>query len=225
MITTKIFKFIEVGKRIKHNKSKILKIISFSDTQFDYFRVPNNKRPFLMNEKQLIEACCKMDQKAQRLLFDRYYKAVFRLAKRYLVDHHETEDLVVVVFNKVLKNIINFEYRGEGSLLKWLNTITINESIRAMKKIRSIHFKEDVLENTIVKPTNYSGLDIEKVNAIIAKMPKGYRNVFNLYAIDGYSHSEIAEALNISRNTSKSQLRKARKFIINELNKDERYGT
>ena len=202
-----------------------MKKLLLLDTQFDYFGVPTNKCLFLMNEKQLIEACCKMDRKAQRLLFDRYYAAVFRLAKRYLVDHHETEDLVVVVFNKVLKSITQFEYRGEGSLKKWLNTITINESIKALKKVRVIHLKEELLEQPIEKKYDHSGLDLEKVKAIIAKMPKGYRNVFNLYAIDGYSHSEIAEALNISRNTSKSQLRKARKFIINELNKDERYGT
>lgn len=166
-----------------------------------------------------------MDRRAQRLLFDRYYKPIFRLAKRYLVDYHETEDLVVVVFNKALKKIIHFEYRGEGSLRKWLNTITINESIKALKKVRSIHFKEELLENNIVDQYDYSELDLERVYAIIAKMPKGYRTVFNMYAIDDYTHSEIAEALNISRNTSKSQLRKARIFIINELEKDERYGT
>jgi len=177
-----------------------------------------------MNEKQLIEGCCKMDRKAQRVFFDTYYKAVFRLAKRYLSDHHETEDMVVIVFNKAFKNITHFEYRGEGSLRRWLNTITINESIRALKKVRAIHFKEELLEEPTVQIDN-SNLDVEQVYLILEKMPKGYRTVFNLYAIDGYTHSEIAETLNISRNTSKSQLMKARKFIINELNKGEQYGT
>ena len=177
-----------------------------------------------MNEKQLIEGCCKIDRKAQRVFFDTYYKDVFRLAKRYLSDHHETEDMVVIVFNKALKNITHFEYRGDGSLKKWLNTITINESIKALKKVRAIHFKEELLEEESIQFDNTS-LDVEQVYAILEQMPKGYRTVFNLYAIDGYTHSEIAEALNISRNTSKSQLRKARKFIINELKKGEQYGT
>ena len=132
--------------------------------------------------------------------------------------------MVVVVFNKALKNITHFEYRGDGSLKKWLNTITINESIKALKKVRAIHFKEELLEEPTVQFDN-TILDVEKVYAILEKMPKGYRTVFNLYAIDGYTHSEISESLNISRNTSKSQLRKARKFIINEWKKGEQYGT
>ena len=177
-----------------------------------------------MNEKQLIEGCCKYDQKIQRVFFDTYYKSVFRLAKRYLSDYHETEDMVVIVFNKAFKNISNFEYRGEGSLKKWLNTITINECIKALKKIRSINFKEELPEKATVSMDN-THLDIEQVYTILEKMPQGYRTVFNLYAIDGYTHSEIAETLNISRNTSKSQLRKARNFIINELKKSEQYGT
>jgi len=177
-----------------------------------------------MNEKQLIQNCSKQNRKAQKLFFETFYKSVFRLAKRYLVDHHETEDVVIIVFNKALKNISNFEYRGEGSLKKWINTITINESIRAIKKIRPINYQDEIVtEAPAIFEKNQ--LDIEQVNNILERMPKGYRTVFNLYAIDEYSHSEIAEILNISRNTSKSQLLKARKFIIRELNKGKEYGT
>ena len=177
-----------------------------------------------MDEKLLIQNCCNQNRKAQKLFFETFYKSVFRLAKRYLVDHHETEDVVIIVFNKALKNISNFEYRGAGSLKKWLNTITINESIKAIKKVRAIHYKDEIIIDEPVVFENHS-LDIEKVNKILARMPKGYRTVFNLYAIDEYSHSEIAEILNISRNTSKSQMLKARKFIIQELNKGKEYGT
>ena len=165
-----------------------------------------------MNEKLLIEGCSKMDRKAQRLFFDTYYKDIFRLAKRYLSDYHETEDMVVIVFNKALKNIAHFEYRGEGSLRKWLNTITINESIKALKKVRAIHFKEELLEEPVVQIDN-TNLDVEKVFAILEQMPKGYRTVFNLYAIEGFSHQEIAEKLNINLGTSKSQLARAKKYL------------
>lgn len=177
-----------------------------------------------MNEKQLIQECSNHNRKAQKLFFETFYKSVFRLAKRYLVDHHETEDVVIIVFNKALKNISHFEYRGEGSLRKWMNTITINESIKTIKKVRPIHYQDEIKIDEPVIFENHS-LDIEKVNKILKRMPKGYRTVFNLYAIDEYSHSEIAEILNISRNTSKSQLLKARKFIIQELNKGKEYGT
>ena len=177
-----------------------------------------------MNEKQLIEKCSQMDQKAQRAFYDTYYRDVFRLARRYLSDFHETEDIVIIVFNKALKNIAHFEYRGEGSLKKWLNTITINESIKALKKIRPISYLEELPES-LPEPITNVPIDMEIVEKILATMPLGYRTVFNLYAIDEYSHSEIAEILNISRNTSKSQMLKARKYIINQLNQRKSYGT
>lgn len=177
-----------------------------------------------MLEKKLIENCCKQDQQAQRALFDTYYKSVFRLVRRYMNDFHESEDVTIIVFNKVFAKIDNFEYRGEGSLRKWLNTIAINESIRAIKKVRNLHFQAEPIEEIPVIESE-AHIDVDKVNLIIQKMPRGYRTVFNLYAIDGFSHSEIAEVLNISRNTSKSQLLKARKFIVNELKNGSAYGT
>ena len=91
---------------------------------------------------------------------------------------------------------------------KWLNTIGVNESLRALKKVKRLQFQEEDIEPQSMEVAE-THLDIYKVNVILQKMPRGYRTVFNLYAIDGYSHSEIAEALNISRNTSKSQLLKA----------------
>lgn len=177
-----------------------------------------------MNEKQIISGCNKKDRKAQKMFFEAYYKDTFRLARRYLSNYHDTEDLVIVVFNKALNNIGNFTYRGEGSLKKWLNTITINESIKALRKIRPIYFKEEPIEEEAIE-FNTVSLDLELIYKILEKMPEGYRTVFNLYAIDGYTHTEIAESLNISRNTSKSQLLKARKFIIRMLKKKQAYGT
>jgi RNA polymerase sigma-70 factor (ECF subfamily) len=99
-----------------------------------------------MFERKLIEGCCKKDRKAQRALFDAYYRSIFRLVKRYIWDHHESEDITSIVFNKALKNIDNFEYRGEGSLKKWLNTIGVNESLRALKKVKRLQFQEEDIE-------------------------------------------------------------------------------
>ncbi|MEM1324715.1 MAG: sigma-70 family RNA polymerase sigma factor [Bacteroidota bacterium] len=175
-----------------------------------------------MKERQLITACQKQHRKAQRVLFDRYYKSIFRLARRYLVDFHHTEDVVLIVFNKALKYINRLEYRGEGSLQKWLNTIAINESIRALKKVKTVYYQEE-MEVQMTTSEATIDLDVEQVYHIIASMPEGYRTVFNLYAIDEYTHSEIAELLGISRNTSKSQLLKARRFIIQALNQQQHH--
>ena len=177
-----------------------------------------------MNEKQLIERCSQKDRKAQRAFFDAYYRDQFRLAQRYLGNYHDTEDVLIMVFNNALSKIDQFEYRGEGSLKKWMNTITINACIKALKKVRPIHYKEEIPEIIPVQEST-AKLDLEMVYRILEKMPSGYRTVFNLYAIDGYSHSEIAAVLNISRNTSKSQLLKARKYIIYELNQGKLHGT
>ena len=177
-----------------------------------------------MNERQIIQACQNGDRNAQRLFFDRYYRSIFLLAKRYLSDHHDTEDLVLIVFEKAFRKLDYFEYRGKGSMGKWLRTIAINESIRLIKKVRPMYYPEGPIEGG-AEPEDLGLLDVERVYQILATMPDGYRTVFNLYAIEGYSHSEIAELLNISRNTSKSQLLKARKFIIRELNQKKDYGT
>ena len=177
-----------------------------------------------MNEKQIIIGCRKIDRKAQKVFFDTYYKDTFRLARRYLSNYHDAEDVVIVAFNKAFRNISKFEYRGEGSLKKWLNTITINEAIKAIRKIRPLYFDEQPIEEATIN-FNEVSLDLEMIYNVLEKMPNGYRTVFNLYAIDGYTHSEIAESLNISRNTSKSQLLKARKFIIQALSKKQIYGT
>ena len=177
-----------------------------------------------MNEKFLIQGCQEGKSEYQRLLFDTFYERLYRLVRRYMGNHHDTEDVLIGVFNKILKNINRFEYRGDGSLSKWMNTIAINESLRAVKKDSRLIYPEDMSEfENGDMDMNIPFISIEQVQEILAEMPIGYRTVFNLYAIEEYTHSEIAERLNIGRNTSKSQLLKARKFIIQELKKKEVY--
>lgn len=177
-----------------------------------------------MNERYLIQRCIKDDKRAQRALFEQFYSNVFRVVNRYIVQREDVEDVVIITFNKILTRISTFEYRGEGSLSKWINTIAINESLRVLSKIKRLPITEEFID---LEPTIdcVADIDVDRIQDILKKMPDGYRKVFNLYAIDGYSHSEIAEMLSISRNTSKSQLLKARKFIIHALDKKRKYGT
>lgn len=177
-----------------------------------------------MTENELINACLAADRKAQKLLFDKHYPVVFRLAKRYMGRHEDAEDVVISAFNKAFLHLERFEFRGEGSFQKWLNTIAVNDCLRVLKKIKHISYEEEI---EVVQPVEKESthLDVAEVHRILEKMPAGYRTVFNLYAFERYTHSEIAEVLSISRNTSKSQLLKARKFIISELAKKIEYGT
>lgn len=138
---------------------------------------------------------------------------------RYLANHHDTEDVLSVAYTRIYSHIHHFEFRGEGSLPKWLNTIVIHEAIRFLKSKKEVVFQEDEALLTkiasIPEPSNI--LDLEEVARVLDDMPKGYRTVFNLFAIEGYSHKEVGELLQISENTSKSQLSKARNYMIQKL--------
>ena len=179
-----------------------------------------------MNEQDLIKQCKKQNHFAQRMLFDQYYQRMYALARRYLVSGEDVEDVLSVAFSKVFKSIETFEYRGAESLGKWIATIVINEAIRWLNKQAKMQFDEldiDKVDEDSTLEFSSDTIDVEAVFAIIESMPPGYRSVFNLFAIEGYSHKEIAGMLNVSENTSKSQLRKARNFIIQKLKKDK-YG-
>lgn len=174
-----------------------------------------------MEEPEIIAGCKQNHPSAQRYLFDRYYMRCYRVAIRYLTNHHDTEDVLSIAFTRIFKNIHQFENRGEGSLPKWISTVVINEAIRFLKSKKALLYQEDeeILNlNTLIEDGS-DLLDIEQVDQVLAQMPKGYRTVFNLFAIEGYSHKEIGEMLQINENTSKSQLCKARNYMIQKLKK------
>ncbi|MCS4434579.1 RNA polymerase sigma factor [Aquiflexum gelatinilyticum] len=174
-----------------------------------------------MEESEIIAGCIKNDPYTQRCLFDRHYKRTFHMAMRYLANYHDTEDVLSVSYTKIFKNIRQFENRGDGSFQKWINTVVINEAIRFLKSKRALLFQEDeeLLTLNVSFTDNSDLLDTEEVSQVLESMPKGYRTVFNLFAIEGYSHKEIAEMLQINENTSKSQLSKARNYMILKLKK------
>lgn len=168
---------------------------------------------------EVINHCVAGNQLAQSILFNSHYQQMYNVSMRILSNHHDVEDVLILSFTKVFKSIRKFEYRGNDSLNKWIKTIVINESIRQVKK--QITYDEDLPEYEINNAQNpdLCEIDTEQVYAIIESMPAGYRTVFNLFALEGYSHKEIATLLNISESTSKSQLRKARLNIIEKISK------
>lgn len=179
-----------------------------------------------LEEKDLLSSCIKKTRNGQRQLFDFYYRRTYHLAMRYVANHHDTEDVLINAFSRVFKKIDQFEWRGEGSLYKWIKTIVINESIRFLNQTRILKYHDDL--NYLNFKNSWDAevdiIDVEEVYQILEVMPAGYRTVFNLYAIEGYSHKEVAEMLRISESTSKSQLFKARNYIIDKLDKKEKYG-
>jgi RNA polymerase sigma-70 factor (ECF subfamily) len=145
---------------------------------------------------------------------------------RYCKNRADAEDVLQDGFIKVFSNITNF--RQEGSFEGWIKRIMVNTAIDYLNKKQRLnhqmdydHFEETLeVENEERDDTNYADINLshEELLSIIRSLPDGYRVVFNMYAIEGYSHRDIAEMLNISINTSKTQLFKARKLIRKKIN-------
>jgi RNA polymerase sigma factor (sigma-70 family) len=160
---------------------------------------------------QFVRLCKSGDKKTQKELFERMYAPMFRVCMRYLSQHADAEDCLMLGFMKVYKNIESFQYNGESSLGIWIRKIMVNESLMFIRQKRNLMFV--VEENMIDIPMQaeiISSMDAEELYHHIMQLPSGYRTVFNLNVIEGYDHKEIASLLNISEVTSRTQLAKAK---------------
>jgi RNA polymerase sigma-70 factor (ECF subfamily) len=175
----------------------------------------NNQRidPLPVNEEQLIQGCLRRDRIAQKQLYDTFSPKMYPLCCRYVKDPSDAEDILVVAFTHILERISQF--RGDGSLEGWIKRTVINEALNFLRKKKNMFLTTALEEKAfdIASPHHSDHLEEEDLLAMIGELPPGYRVVFNMYSIDGYSHKEIAEHLHISENTSKSQLSRARVFL------------
>lgn len=164
-------------------------------------------------EDEIIKGCLKRERTAQQQLFDLYSSKMYGLCYRYVKHAMEAEDILVTAFTKIFDRIEQF--KGEGSFEGWIRRIMVNEALTYLRKSRTMYLETD-LEKADREP-DYEQLgdhlEAEDLLKMIQELPAGYRLVFNMYAIDGYSHKEIAEQLGISENTSKSQLSRARVYL------------
>ena len=172
------------------------------------------------NETQLIQKAVKNNRDAQRILFEIHSPKMLSVCRYYISDVHHAEEAMLNGFFKVFKNLGS--YRAEGSFEGWIRRIMVRESISFLRQSKQIEFATDDIE-IYDKETEYHDVDLEtsEIQQLIDNLPEGYRMVFVMYAIEGYKHHEIAEALNISEGTSKSQLFKARQILqrsVNQLN-------
>lgn len=184
-------------------------------------------KELILNEEELADRCRNNDRHAQEFLFNHHYSDLYLIAMRYLSDHHNAEDAVVQSFTKVFKNLRKFTYQGQGSLGRWIRTILINESIKLLRKKSLIQFNDDLMQlNTRdMGADSLQQMQASDITRLIERLPTGYRTVFNLYVVEGYAHKEIAELLNISESTSKTQLKKARHQLMNNIIEEREYGT
>ena len=172
-------------------------------------------------ENQLIQACIDKDGRAQRAMYEKYAPQMFTICLRYVKEISEAEDVLITGFMKVFDKI--HTYSGEGSLGGWIRRIMINESLGYLRRNKTMYLQVEM--EAVERQPNLQlindHLQTEDLLKMVAALPLGYRTVFNLYAIEGYSHKEISKLLGISENTSKSQLSRARGLLQQRLLESE----
>ena len=172
-------------------------------------------------ETDLIDGCRRNNRAAQKALYDQMAGKMMTVCCRYVKDRMEAEDILVTSFTKVFERIDQF--KGDGSFEGWVRRIVVNESLSYLRKNKTMYLETD-LENADREGSQQAldtDLEAEDLLRMIAELPPGYQMVFNLYAIDGFSHQEIAEQIGITESTSKSQLSRARIHLQAKLQKLE----
>jgi RNA polymerase sigma factor (sigma-70 family) len=168
-------------------------------------------------ENDWIEGCKRQNRDAQHSLYEFYSGKMYTLCCRYIKNKMEAEDVLVVAFTKIFERID--QYKGEGSFEGWIRKVMVNESLGYLRKNKNMYLETDI--EAADREPNYEKLDsqleADDLMKMIEALPTGYRIVFNLFAVDGYSHQEIADQLGISENTSKSQLSRARALLQKRL--------
>ncbi len=167
---------------------------------------------------QIINGCIKGKQKARKELFKLYHKTLLGTCLRYSRDKSEAEDILLEGFIQIYSRIET--YSGNGSFEGWMRKIIINTAIDYFRKNKKENFHQNIDDYNYL-PSDEADIlkqiSAKEIMSLIQSMPQGYRVVFNLYAIEGYSHKEIADLLKVTESTSKSQVRKARIWLMKRL--------
>lgn len=172
----------------------------------------------MTNERQLVEACIRNERTAQRQLYELFAGKFYAIAVRYMKDEDDAADVMQDAFVKVFKYINTFRF--DCPFEAWARRILINTALKALQKNKRRGYQIDAEEMTnqlSEKAMDISNLALEELMELIHELPDGCQTVFNLYAIEGYKHHEIADLLGISEGTSKSQYSRAKQILQQKL--------
>jgi len=178
---------------------------------FSTMKEENLKKNLAITEKDLLDGCLKGDNSCQKALYEQYKVSLFRVCLRYAKDRMEAEDMLQDGFIKIFTDL--HQFKSQGALGGWMRRVMVNAALQHIRKNKKFQHETD-LEH--IKNDHQTGevatsnLNAQALTKLIQQLPVGYRTVFNLYVIDGFQHKEIAIKLNITENTSKSQLSKAK---------------
>ncbi len=175
----------------------------------------------MISDEAIIEGCKAGNRLMQKMLFQKYSSTMLGVCMRYSKDKQEAEDIMLEGFMHILDKISQF--KKEGSFEGWMKRIMVNLAISNYRKNLKFYYTDNLtdfeFDSEIASPID--NLSIKEILSSLEKLPEGYRIIFNLFIIEGYTHHQIANKLAISIGTSKSQLSKARKAMQMLLLKKE----
>ncbi|KIO52952.1 RNA polymerase sigma factor [Flavobacterium hibernum] len=166
-------------------------------------------------ETEIIKLAVENNRQAQQQIYSRFSSKMLSVCRQYIKDIQLAEDVMITAFMKVFTNLKNFEHKG--SFEGWVRRIMVNECISYIRVQKKVKFTED----EIYVEESFNAIDskfsTDQIQFLIDALPDGYKMIFNLYAIEGYKHNEIAKMLGINEGTSKSQLSHARKMLQTQI--------
>ncbi|SNR75333.1 RNA polymerase sigma factor [Flavobacterium sp. ov086] len=167
-------------------------------------------------ETEIIKLAVENNRQAQQQIYSRFSPKMLSVCRQYIKDIQLAEDVMITAFMKVFTNLNKFE--NKGSFEGWIRRIMVNECISYLRVQKKVKFTED----EIYVEESFNAIDskfsTDQIQLLIDALPDGYKMIFNLYAIEGYKHNEIAKMLGINEGTSKSQLSHARKMLQKQIN-------
>lgn len=176
-------------------------------------------------DEEWIDACKRGERLAQKWLYEKYSPKMYYVCLRYVGAKPDAEDVMHDAFVKVFSHISKF--RGDAAMQTWITRIMVNTAINAIRKSAKFAIKNDASKMQLADADDHTEmvdvpetLSAQHVLQLITELPLGYRTVLSMYALDGYSHKEIAETLGITEGTSKSQLAKARRMLKNRIEEE-----
>ena len=170
------------------------------------------------SEQQVLEACKKGDRTAQKTVYDSLAPKMFAVCLRYMGGREAAEDVLQEGFITLFSRLDS--YAGEGSFEGWARKIFVNTALMSLRKRNALRGSEDLDSARDIRSdgvTQIQTIGYHELLKLIAALPDGYRTVFNLSVIEGYSHKEIAQALGITEATSRSQLQRARMLLQDKI--------
>ena len=173
-------------------------------------------------ENEIIQLAIENNRQAQQLIYNKFSPKMLSVCRQYIKDIQIAEDLMITAFMKVFTNLKKFE--NKGSFEGWIRRIIINECISFIRVDKKVTFLEDSYYKENGFNSIESNFSVEDIQFLIDNLPDGYKMIFNLYAIEGYKHHEIATMLGINEGTSKSQLSHARKMLQEQITKLKNYS-